>query len=145
MESCSMNLGPAQVKQFENPAVLRRRRVLKYLETCSYMVAIIVCMISLNWFMGSVVTGANRSWSAANTRRLARAFRSWRWKTFYFLPAILFVCNLIHRRFFKGVVIQLISLSHVPSATAIIGPDLVPRRHLASLLGRNHLHLHFID
>lgn len=98
------------VVQRDNPVVVRRRRLLQIAETVAYMIAVIICMTMLNWFMASVVTGANRSWSAVNTRRLARAFRAWRWKTFYFLPAALLVFNLIHRRFIRGAVISLISL-----------------------------------
>jgi len=102
---------PVRIAQLENPALARRRRVLQYAETACYMVAVLVCMFSLNWFMGSVVTGATRSWSAVNTRRLARAFNSWRWKTFYFLPTILCIGNLFHRLFVRRVIPSLVSLT----------------------------------
>ncbi|KMS94323.1 hypothetical protein BVRB_022560 [Beta vulgaris subsp. vulgaris] len=102
---------PVRIAQVENPAVARRRRLLQYAETFCYMIAVLVCMMALNWFMGAVVTGATRSWSAVNTRRLARAFRSWRWRAFYFLPAILLIGNLLHRRFVRRAIPSLTSLT----------------------------------
>lgn len=102
---------PVRIAQMENPAIARRRRLLHYAETLSYMIAILICMMAMNWFMSAVITGANRSWSAVNTRRLARAFRSWRWKMFYFLPSILLICNLAHRRWIRHAFPSLISLT----------------------------------
>lgn len=81
----------------ESPERVRRRRFIAALETAALMVAVIVYMTSLNAFMNSVREGAERSWSATSTRRLYRAFRSWRWMALFFLPLALLVINRAQR------------------------------------------------